>query len=140
MCTEAECPLCQLQVTSLTSLRRHVGKHLEELSLFALPSHLKQSDDDDEGLDDDIRSLRSVSSDDPPLLRVSDGRSEELACPISPPEKHILTQPETTTPLGSSREHEDEEENEDESPSGIDATIESLRKAIQQIEQYKKSM
>ncbi len=48
--TEADCPLCQVRLTSLTLLRRHLGKHQEELSLFALPLSLKdnEKDSDDE--------------------------------------------------------------------------------------------
>ncbi|KAF1849284.1 uncharacterized protein K460DRAFT_277438, partial [Cucurbitaria berberidis CBS 394.84] len=46
MATEAECPLCQHQLASLTQLRRHLGKHHEELSLFALPAYMKNDLDD----------------------------------------------------------------------------------------------
>ncbi|OAL44535.1 hypothetical protein IQ07DRAFT_521615, partial [Pyrenochaeta sp. DS3sAY3a] len=46
LATESECPLCRVHLPSLTQLRRHLGKHHEELSLFALPSHMK--DDDEE--------------------------------------------------------------------------------------------
>ena len=37
---EVECMLCMCRCPSLLQLRRHVGKHQEELSLFALPSHV----------------------------------------------------------------------------------------------------
>lgn len=62
---EAECPLCQHQLPSLTSLRRHLGKHHEELSLFALPSHMndQQNEPDETGFDVDSRSLSSVAED-----------------------------------------------------------------------------
>ena len=39
---ETSCPLCQVQLSSLPLLRRHLGKHQEEISLFALPSSLKK--------------------------------------------------------------------------------------------------
>jgi hypothetical protein len=65
MDTQADCPLCRLKMSSLTHLRRHLGKHHEELSLFALPSHMKDDADDDaddsDG-DDDVRSLSSVAN------------------------------------------------------------------------------
>ena len=31
------CPLCSFQVTGTSSLQKHLGRHLEELALFALP-------------------------------------------------------------------------------------------------------
>lgn len=56
MDAKAQCPLCQLEMSSLTQLLRHLGKHHEELSLFALPSRMKVDDEseaDDVGDDDD---------------------------------------------------------------------------------------
>ncbi|KAF2867799.1 hypothetical protein BDV95DRAFT_502175, partial [Massariosphaeria phaeospora] len=47
----AECALCQQRLPSLTQLRRHLGKHHEELALFALPSYMK--DDHDESDDEE---------------------------------------------------------------------------------------
>jgi hypothetical protein len=50
MTTQADCKLCDMKLPTLTQLRRHVGKHHEELSLFALPSHMNEDDDEhDEG-------------------------------------------------------------------------------------------
>jgi hypothetical protein len=50
MNTEANCELCGMNLSTLTQLRRHLGKHHEELSLFALPSHMKEDDNEhDEG-------------------------------------------------------------------------------------------
>jgi hypothetical protein len=50
MNTEANCELCGMNLPTLKQLRRHLGKHHEELSLFALPLHMKQDDNDhDEG-------------------------------------------------------------------------------------------
>lgn len=51
------CPLCQQRLPSLTQLRRHIGKHLEELALFALPSHVA----DDQSESDDYESTESRS-------------------------------------------------------------------------------
>jgi ankyrin repeat protein len=44
--SEAECQLCRTKLSSLTQLRRHLGKHHQELALFALPSSLEQNDDE----------------------------------------------------------------------------------------------
>lgn len=42
---EASCPLCRLLVSGSTQLQKHIGHHLEELSIFALPSMNEDSDD-----------------------------------------------------------------------------------------------
>jgi hypothetical protein len=60
MSAEADCELCGAKLPTLTQLRRHLGKHHEELSLFALPSHIKE--EDDEEADDDHAENDSVSS------------------------------------------------------------------------------
>jgi hypothetical protein len=57
---EAECNLCRERLSSLTELRRHLGKHQEELSLFALP--LRVQDDDSEHQEDEFED-RSISGD-----------------------------------------------------------------------------
>jgi hypothetical protein len=44
--SSAECVFCNAALNSLTLLRRHVGKHQEELALFSLPSY--DADDNDE--------------------------------------------------------------------------------------------
>lgn len=59
MDSEVRCPLCDVELLSLTLLRRHLGKHHEELSLFALPSYMK--DHDDEVADDEAASDNSDS-------------------------------------------------------------------------------
>jgi hypothetical protein len=51
MTAKATCPLCLDEVSSLTILRRHVGKHLEELSLFAVPAHVSEEQEDKEDPD-----------------------------------------------------------------------------------------
>lgn len=48
MTAKATCVLCLAEVSSLTMLRRHVGKHLEELSLFAVPAHVSEDQEDNE--------------------------------------------------------------------------------------------
>ncbi|KAF2740111.1 hypothetical protein EJ04DRAFT_482822, partial [Polyplosphaeria fusca] len=40
-----DCVLCLQTLPSLVQLRRHMGKHHEELALFALPSHMKDDQD-----------------------------------------------------------------------------------------------
>lgn len=60
--TETECVLCQQKVSSLTQLRRHLGKHHEELSLFALPSHTKDDNDESDNPDNDDSQSSPESS------------------------------------------------------------------------------
>jgi hypothetical protein len=59
MSAEADCELCGVRLPTLTQLRRHLGKHQEELSLFALPSYMKE---DDEEVDEDDVEIDSVAS------------------------------------------------------------------------------
>lgn len=44
--TPAACVLCKENFPSLVQLRRHLGKHQEQLALFALPQHLKDGDEE----------------------------------------------------------------------------------------------
>jgi hypothetical protein len=66
--TETECPLCLQATPSLTQLRRHLGKHHEELSLFALPPSLKGREDetDNDHSDQESRALSAGDYDDEP--------------------------------------------------------------------------
>ncbi|EME79157.1 uncharacterized protein MYCFIDRAFT_34701 [Pseudocercospora fijiensis CIRAD86] len=45
------CPLCQKLELTLSSWFKHVGRHMEQLALFALPSHLLE--DEQEGQNED---------------------------------------------------------------------------------------
>ena len=45
---ESSCPLCKVRVVGISSLQKHLGRHLEELALFALPNDAVESDDDAE--------------------------------------------------------------------------------------------
>jgi len=56
---KVECPLCHDDVSSLSRLRRHLGKHLEELALFALPSRVNDDGDATAEENSDLRSLSS---------------------------------------------------------------------------------
>ncbi|PSN59412.1 hypothetical protein BS50DRAFT_508529 [Corynespora cassiicola Philippines] len=58
MDSPARCSLCLETCLSLVQLRRHMGKHHEELALFALPSHLH--DDRDASDDDDCQNSQSL--------------------------------------------------------------------------------
>lgn len=44
-----ECPLCRLSLSCGKPLERHLGRHLQELALFALP-HSSSDEDEDEGV------------------------------------------------------------------------------------------
>lgn len=45
--SRVQCTFCGEALGSLIQLRRHLGKHQEELALFSLPSHLVDDDDVD---------------------------------------------------------------------------------------------
>lgn len=78
MHAETECALCCAKLSSLIQLRHHLGKHQQELSLFAIPSYARgDSEDDDESVkDDDTLSRSSARSIGSSVL------PEEDACPI----------------------------------------------------------
>ena len=78
MHSDAQCVLCGVRVPSIMQLRRHLGKHQQELALFAIPSHARgQPDDNDESIkDEDSLSLSSYHSISSSVL------PEEDACPI----------------------------------------------------------
>ncbi|KAJ4344276.1 hypothetical protein N0V95_006190 [Ascochyta clinopodiicola] len=58
---EAECVLCKIKLSSYKRLRHHLGKHQEELSLFAIPT---QTDDEAEDVqsNSDHVSIGSTAS------------------------------------------------------------------------------
>lgn len=65
---KGQCPLCQESMPTLTQLRKHLGKHHEELSLFAVPSHLQGEYEDDASGDSkssaiSVRSAASINVD-----------------------------------------------------------------------------
>ena len=52
--TEIECPLCKEPVRGVKQFEKHLGRHLEEIALFALPqSLLGDAEDSDEESDDE---------------------------------------------------------------------------------------
>ena len=52
---QADCPFCTSSMT-VQALKHHVGRHQEELALFALPSNLEEADGITEGDDDSINA------------------------------------------------------------------------------------
>ena len=72
--TAIECPLCHEEYPFDPQLRRHLGKHQEQLALFALPSNLEETEEehdeeekaniDNEGRQEAKDSDRSVSDGD----------------------------------------------------------------------------
>lgn len=46
MHAESPCPLCCERVAGTMQLQKHLGRHLEEIALFALPSEETESDED----------------------------------------------------------------------------------------------
>ena len=58
---KSDCPLCECVVTGSRRLEKHLGRHMEEIALFALPQSLFEDGGD---LDSDNSS--DASGDDPP--------------------------------------------------------------------------
>ena len=52
------CPLCRANILRTISLQKHLGRHLEEIALFALPQIISGSDLDS----DSTQSQRSPDS------------------------------------------------------------------------------
>ena len=55
--TQIECPLCKEMVPLSPHLRRHLGSHQEQLALFALPSNLEQTEEENETAHQDLTRL-----------------------------------------------------------------------------------
>jgi hypothetical protein len=77
--SKADCPLCGISLQSLVQLRRHVGKHHEELALFALPSSVR--DDQDEA--DDGNNNSDTTSAHHTSVSATSVKSESNVHPIS---------------------------------------------------------
>jgi hypothetical protein len=77
--SKADCPLCGMSLQSLVQLRRHVGKHHEELALFALPSSMRDDQDeaDDGNNNSDTTSVHHTS------VSATSVKSESNVRPIS---------------------------------------------------------
>jgi hypothetical protein len=77
--SKADCPLCGISLQSLVQLRRHVGKHHEELALFALPSSVRDDQDeaDDGNNNSDTTSVHYTS------VSATSVKSESNVHPIS---------------------------------------------------------
>jgi hypothetical protein len=63
--TQIECPLCKEMVPLLPDLRRHLGEHQEQLALFALPSNLEQTEEENESdiADHELAGKEDLASD-----------------------------------------------------------------------------
>lgn len=57
---EFSCPLCDLKIIGRTQLQKHLGRHLEELALFALPTNLEEAEDDTDSQASNSRSQASL--------------------------------------------------------------------------------
>lgn len=110
MDTEVECALCQQKLASLTQLRRHLGRHHEELALFSLPSYMKDDRDetDDRNGNESVQSALSNPDAGAGVPAASDGRkatptpvrlpshyqntfpSFRNHCPVKPSEVQLL--------------------------------------------------
>ena len=61
---ESLCPLCGQGATGTVQTQRHLGRHLEEIALFALPSDSTKSEDDDEQASTDVSDRMFLASED----------------------------------------------------------------------------
>ncbi|KAJ5407235.1 Zinc finger C2H2 [Penicillium sp. CMV-2018d] len=84
-----DCPLCLSSLPSGRQLERHVGRHLEELALFALPR--SEEDDDDAPISSDEDSDKSH---DP----VDEGRCPQCDLVFTDLRAHAMTHNETERP------------------------------------------
>lgn len=71
---EASCPLCRAYTGPLKLLRKHIGKHQEQLALFALPLSVREDDNEeeegsDEPEDGDERGESTTKGDSRPWSR-----------------------------------------------------------------------
>ncbi|CAI7607967.1 unnamed protein product [Penicillium glandicola] len=88
-----DCPLCLSSVPSGKQLERHVGRHLEELALFALP----RSEEEEEEYGDDA----AISSDedyDTSRYPADEGRCPQCHLVFPDLRSHILTHNSTERP------------------------------------------
>ncbi|QPC80095.1 hypothetical protein HYE68_010847 [Fusarium pseudograminearum] len=83
------CPLCQENLSSMEDYQRHVGRHQEQLALFALPS---LPTDDDEQIEDNVSGPHTYASFED--LNVPYGQTKEE----NPPESPVPTKP-TSGPI-----------------------------------------
>ncbi|CAI7573038.1 unnamed protein product [Penicillium discolor] len=83
-----DCPLCLCSLPSGKQLERHVGRHLEELSLFALP----RSEEDDEG------AIYSGEDSDKSHDPVDEGRCPQCDLVFTDLRAHAMTHNETERP------------------------------------------
>ncbi|KAJ5207885.1 Zinc finger C2H2 [Penicillium cf. viridicatum] len=84
-----DCPLCLSSLPSGKQLERHVGRHLEELALFALPR--SEEDDDEAAISSDEDSDKSH---DP----VDEGRCPQCDLVFTNLRTHAMTHTETERP------------------------------------------
>ena len=90
--TSTDCPLCLASIPGGKQLERHVGRHLEELALFALP---RSDEDDGDPFDSDEEqgqsenSLKHNVSDEQPSVNGSESGAEDTpaSTAIVPEEK-----------------------------------------------------
>ncbi|KAL2696891.1 hypothetical protein AAEP93_002186 [Penicillium crustosum] len=81
-----DCPLCLCSLPSGKQFERHVGRHLEELSLFALP---RSEEDDDEG------AISSDEDSDKSHDPVNEGRCPQCDLVFVDLRAHAMTHNET---------------------------------------------
>jgi hypothetical protein len=65
--SETSCPLCREHIVGIKKLEKHIGRHMEEVALFALPTSSLDSEQEMESAtsntDDDSQGRRPVNTD-----------------------------------------------------------------------------
>jgi hypothetical protein len=82
------CPLCKDISTSREAFEKHVGRHLEELSLFVLPRTAEEEDDNNAEFENQHSRRSSEDTDGPVDGPGSAGREKELAEPNTKQPEH----------------------------------------------------
>ncbi|KAK2761691.1 hypothetical protein FQN54_001519 [Arachnomyces sp. PD_36] len=72
----AECPLCREKIPFYAQFRRHLGKHQEQLALFALSSRLYQTEEEDDIKDETGLDGEESGQSDSDLYPQDDGQKE----------------------------------------------------------------
>ncbi|KAI8943304.1 hypothetical protein NX059_001324 [Plenodomus lindquistii] len=72
----AACALCARVFDNVSRFRSHMGKHFEEIALFALPSHLLADDTESLTSDNNVQDDESVAAD---ASNMNDGETQRAA-------------------------------------------------------------
>jgi hypothetical protein len=85
---DLDCPLCQKQLPSSKVWMKHLGHHLEQLALHAIPKHVFTLESDDESIDtgQSARSSESSAAKDELDFRLTSIAEDEVEATLAPPD------------------------------------------------------